>query len=68
MSKYLYYKAQGHQAGLQAAWDEFWDKVDALHQHANNMAKALGHMILKDGAINMIAAVRRECTLREVKP
>ena len=28
---------------------------------------ALGHMILKDGAINMIAAVRRECTLREVK-
>ena len=29
---------------------------------------ALGHMILKDGAIHMIAAVRRECTLREVKP
>ena len=28
---------------------------------------ALGHMILKDGAINMIAAVRRECTLKEVK-
>ena len=28
---------------------------------------ALGHMILKDGAINMIAAVRRDCTLKEVK-
>ena len=28
---------------------------------------ALGHMTLKDGAINMIAAVRRECTLKEVK-
>ena len=28
---------------------------------------ALGHMTLKDGAVNMIAAVRRECTLKEVK-
>lgn len=28
---------------------------------------ALGHLTLKDGAINMIAAVRRECTLKEVK-
>ena len=28
---------------------------------------ALGHMTLKDGAINMIAAVRRDCTLKEVK-
>lgn len=27
---------------------------------------ALGHMVLKNGAINMIAAVRRECTLKEV--
>ena len=31
------------------------------------LAHALGHMILKDGAINMIAAVRRDCTLKEVK-
>lgn len=28
---------------------------------------ALGHMTLKNGAVNMIAAVRRECTLKEVK-
>lgn len=28
---------------------------------------ALGHMILKDGAINMIAAVRRKCTLKELQ-
>lgn len=28
---------------------------------------ALGHMTLKDGAISMIAAVRRDCTLKEVK-
>ena len=27
---------------------------------------ALGHMTMKDGAINMIAAVRRECTLKEM--
>lgn len=26
---------------------------------------ALGHMVLKNGAINMLAAVRRECTLKE---
>lgn len=32
------------------------------------LTHALGHMTLKDGAINMIAAVRRDCTLKEMKP
>lgn len=31
------------------------------------LTHALGHMTLKDGAIHMIAAVRRDCTLKEVK-
>lgn len=45
MSKYLYYKVEGSTEGhaaLQTAWEDFWDKVNALHQHANAMAKALG--------------------------
>lgn len=29
---------------------------------------ALGEMTLSNGQVNMIAAVRRECTLKEVKP
>lgn len=36
----------------------------SLWEARKTWTHALGHMVLKDGTINMIAAVRRECTLR----
>ena len=36
----------------------------SLWEARKTWTHALGHLTLKDGAINMIAAVRRECTLR----